>query len=114
MIFDQLSFHDAAILKVVEESSTQTLDFYLDFPLDWEQGIFEHRILRFRNAIYYAKQEIPFSGAPTILEIRESQLEKHVYRLADGTILTSQYKVEMETNCGRWTIEYDSAELLGP
>jgi hypothetical protein len=34
MIFDELSFHDATILEVKEDTASQTLDFLLDLKID--------------------------------------------------------------------------------
>ena len=52
MLFTDTSFHDAHILEVEENSSTQTIDFILDFPVNWEENIFEKKILRFKGIVF--------------------------------------------------------------
>ena len=64
MIFDELSFHDATIHAVKDNSATQTLDFIMDFPVDLENNVFKKKVLRFNNAVVYIKKEIPFAGHP--------------------------------------------------
>ena len=54
MIFDELSFQDATVLEVKEDN--QTLDFILDFPVDWENNVFKNKVLRFKDAIVYIKK----------------------------------------------------------
>lgn len=69
MIFDEISFHDSQILKVIENSNGQILEFIINFPSNWEENIFEHKVLKFEGVIFYNVEEIPFSGLPTILNI---------------------------------------------
>ena len=112
MIFDDFSFHDATILKVAEDTASQTLDFTLDFPVDWENNLFENKVLRFKDAIVYIKKEIPFLGHPTILEIKQLHSHKHTYKDANGTIESSKHKIEIVTNAGSRFVEFNEAELL--
>lgn len=112
MIFDELSFHDAVILEVKEDTATQTLDFVLDFPVDWENNKFEKKVLRFKDAIVYVKKEILFAGCPTIMEVKEQHSHKHTYTFADGVTVSSKYKIKIETNAGDRFVEFNEAELL--
>ena len=112
MIFDEFSFHDATIIEVNEDPATQTLDFLLDFPIDWENNVFKNKVLRFKGAIVYTKKEIPFMGQPAILEVKQLHSHKHTYKSANGTIASSKYKVEIVTNAGSRFIEFNEAELL--
>jgi hypothetical protein len=113
MIFDDFSFHDATILKVEEDTASQTLDFILDFPVDWQNNLFENKVLRFKDAIVYIKKEIPFLGHPAILEIKQHHSSlKHTYKAANGTIESSKHKIEMVTNAGSRFVEFNEAELL--
>lgn len=112
MLFEHLSFHDLAILEVKEDTKTQTIDFLLDYPTDWDNNIFEKKVLRFIDAIVYIKKEIPFSGQPSILEIKQLQSHKHTYTTGDGITTSSKYKVEIVTNAGSRFIEFNEAELL--
>lgn len=112
MIFDQLSFHDATILEVSEDTATQTLNLVLDFPIDWENNVFEKKVLRFIDAIVYIKKEIPFAGQPTILEIKQLHSHKHTYSFANGVTQSAKHKVEIITNAGSRFVEFNEAELL--
>lgn len=111
-IFEQLSFHDSTILEVKEDTQNQTLDFLLDYPTDWDNNIFEKKVLRFIDAIIYIKKEIPFSGSPSIMEIKQLQSPKHTYTLADDITASSKYKVEIVSTAGSRFIEFNEAELL--
>lgn len=112
MLFDELSFHDSQILEVKENSFDQTIDFLLDFPVNWDENKFEKRILRFKDVAVYIKKEIPFSGYPTILEIEIKNTSKHSFNTSLTSVTTSQYKIEMTTNAGSRFIEFANAELL--
>jgi hypothetical protein len=112
MIFDELSFHDATILEVKEDSETQTLDLILDFAVDWENNKFEKKVLRFKEAIVYIKIEIPFAGCPAILEIKQLNSYKHSYSFADGISVNAKHKVEIVTNAGSRWVEFEEAEFL--
>ena len=69
MNIDDFSFHDSIILEVKENTTENSVDFLLDFPTDWENDVFEKRILRFTEVVFYLVDEIPFAGQPTILHI---------------------------------------------
>jgi hypothetical protein len=112
MIFDDISFHDSTILEVVEHSKEQTLDFLLDFYVDWENHKSEKRVLRFKDAIVYIKKEIPFLGSPSILDIKQLNSHKHTYKDLTGSINTSKHKIEIVTNAGSRFIEFSDVELL--
>ena len=112
MIFDELSFHDATILEVKEDTASQTLDFLLDFPSDRENNIFIKRVLRRKGAIFYIKKEIPFLGSPAILEIKQHKSARHTYTLPDGITWGSEHKIEIVTNAGSRFVEFNEAELI--
>ena len=112
MLFDELSFHDATMLEVKEDTSNQTLDFILDFPVDWKNNVFKNKVLRFKDAIVYIKKEIPFLGRPSILEIKQLDSHKHTYKSANGIIESSKYKIEIVTNAGSRFVEFNEAELF--
>lgn len=99
MKISDYSFHDATILHIREYPEVQTLEFHLDFPVNWENNQFEFRILKLTNVTYYSFDTIPFSGNPTILDIIE--LES-----------TTKNKIEVVTNAGKRIIEYLHSELL--
>lgn len=112
LIFDDLSFHDATILEVREDTATQTLDLMLDFPVNWENNVFKKKVLRFHDAIVYIKKEIPFAGHPTIMEIKQLNSHKHTYSVGNGVAESAKHKVELVTNSGSRFVEFNEAELL--
>jgi hypothetical protein len=112
MIFDELSFHDATILGVSEDTATQTLNLVLDFPVDWKNNVFMKKLLRFNGAIVYIKKEIPFAGNPTILEIKQLHSHKHTYIIANDITQSAKHKIEIITNAGSRFVEFNEAELL--
>jgi hypothetical protein len=112
MIFDEISFHDSVILSVTENTKDQTLDFELDYFVDWENQVSEKKVLQFQEVIFYVKKEIPFAGMPTILEIKQMASHKHTYKNAVGSIEISRYKIEMITNAGSRFIEFSDVSLL--
>ena|SRR5215510_2522307 len=114
MLFDDISFHDAQILEVRENAFDQTIDFLLDFPINWEDNKFEKRILRFKNVVVYIKKEIPFSGYPTIVDVKIKTSSKHSYNDSLVTVATSPYKIEVTTNAGSRFMEFSDVELLSP
>ncbi len=112
MILEDTPFHDAMILAVTENTYDQSLDFLLDFPVDWENNVFEKRTLRLKNVVVYIKKEIPFIGPPTILGIKTLNNPKHTYRSFTGEIATSKYKIEIQTNAGVRFVEFTEVELI--
>ena len=100
------------ILEVREDSDKQTIDFLLDYPIDWENNRFEQKILRFKGAVVYIKKEIPFTGHPTILEIKVLSSVKYNFKTPSGLLPASNYKIEMITNSGSRIIEYSENEFV--
>lgn len=114
MLFDDVSFHDAIILSVTENSFDQTLDFLLNFPVNWEANQFEKKLLRFTNVVIYIKKEIPFSGYPAILEIIQKGSGLHSYNTSPSTVTTSLFKIEMVTNAGNRFLEFSDVAFIDP
>lgn len=101
MNIDDFDFHDSQILSVTENTQDHYLDFLLDFPTNWQDNIFEKRILRFTEVIFYNINEIPFFGQPTILEIvnfgqviKSWGQKEIIWRLQDGKL---KFKPMQET-----------------
>jgi hypothetical protein len=67
MNISDIHFHDTQILRVIEDTATDTLTMDVEYPVDWEHNIFERCFLTFSDAYNYQVFEIPFSGPPTIL-----------------------------------------------
>ena len=52
MNINDFDFHDAEILEV-REIEEQTIDFFINFCTEWQNNVFEKRILRFKGVINY-------------------------------------------------------------
>ena len=68
MDISNIHFHDSRILRVIEDTASDTLTMEVQYPTDWQQGIYELRHLVFEDAYAYAVTEGPLHGSPTILE----------------------------------------------
>jgi hypothetical protein len=114
MNIDDFSFHDSRILSVTENTQDHYFDFLLDFPTNWEDNIFEPRILRFTKVIFYVIDEIPFEGQPTILEIVNlGQITKD-FGIGRNHFEAIRTKIEIQTNAGNRIIEYQECSFLIP
>ena len=113
MNIDDFSFHDSQILEV-KETSEQTIDFLIDFCTDWQNNVFERRILKFKDVINYQIDEIPFIGRPTILEIINFGQITKTFGTGRNQIEAVRNKIEMQTNAGNRIIEYSDCELIVP
>lgn len=112
MAFNELSFHDAQILKVTENPNGQILDFLIDFPTDWENNIFEKKVLRFEDVTFYSIEEIPFAGLPTILAIKNlGEINKDLSSERNKWIVTRN-RIKIETNAGDRIIEFAKCSFV--
>ncbi len=111
MSIDDFSFHDSRILEV-RETSDQTIEFILDFCSDWQNNIFEQKILRFKDVITYHSDEIPFAGQVTILEIKNLGEITRTFGQGRNQFEVKRNKVEIHTNAGIRVIEYSTCELI--
>ena len=114
MNIDDYSFHDSRILSVTENTQDHYLDFLLNFPTNWKDNIFEPRVLRFTEVIFYNIDEIPFEGQPTILEILNFGQIKKSFGEGRNHFETTRTKIEIQTNAGNRIIEYKECSLLIP
>ena len=114
MNIDDYSFHDSQILSVTENTQDHYLDFLLDFPTNWENNIFEPRILRFTEVIFYNIDEIPCFGKPTILEIINFGQINKSWGSGRNHLEATRTKIEMQTTAGNRIIEYKDCSLIIP
>ncbi|WDF45177.1 hypothetical protein PQ459_09725 [Chryseobacterium sp. KACC 21268] len=112
MIFNEISFHDSHIMQVKENPAKQTLDFFIDFPTDWENNIFEHKILRFENVTFYSLEEIPFDGLPTILNINDLGEITKDFSTSNYEWIIVRNKIEIQTNAGNRIIEFSNCTFI--
>lgn len=113
MNINDFDFHDAELIGV-REIEEQTIEFLTNFCTDWQNNIFEKRILRFKGFISYNIDEIPFGGRPTILEIVDFGQFTKTFGTGTNQIETVRNKIEIQTNAGNRTIEYSEFELITP
>ena len=113
MNIDDLDCHDAKILNVTENTQDRYLDFLLNFPTNWEDNIFELRILRFTEVIFYNIDQMPFSGKPAIFQIINLGPVTKSWG-AGRNFEETRTKIEIQTNAGNRIIEYKDCSLLIP
>ncbi len=104
--------HDSEILEVIEDTKNATIDFYLDYPIDWTNNVFEKKKLRFFDCLNYTIKEIPFGSRLQILDFKD--LGELAYSIGEGnnTIAIKRRKIELITNAGTRTLEYNNLELI--
>jgi len=112
MNIDDYSFHDSIILRVIEHTDKKSVDYYIDFPIIWENNLFKKRILRFTDVYTHIIEEIPFAGNPSILEIiNHGQIEK-TFGKGRNKFKHKTNKIEIRTNAGIRIIEFTNCDLL--
>jgi len=111
MNIDDFSFHDSRILEV-REISGQVIDFLLNFPIDWENNLFEKRTLRFKGVTSYNIEEIPFVGHPTILDIVTLGSITRDFGNGVNKFQLKATRLEIQTNAGKRIIEFSECEFL--
>jgi hypothetical protein len=113
MLIDDISFHDSYILEV-RETWEQTIDFLLEFPIDWQNDVFEKKILRFKDVISYQIDEIPFASRITILQIVNLGQITKTFGTDRNKIETVRNKIEIQTNAGIRIVEFSECEFITP
>jgi hypothetical protein len=99
MDISTIHFHDAQILKVIEDTQTDTFTMEVEYPVDGKNNKFEKRRLIFEDAIDYKISEIPFQGSPTILDAKI--ISKDARRS----------RIRLETNAGYRELSCVSVQL---
>lgn len=112
MIINEVSFHDSQILKVIENPDKQMLDFFIDFPTDWENNVFEHKILRFEDVTFYSVEEIPFENLPTILNIIDLEKITKDFSILNNEKIIIRNKIKIETNAGNRIVEFSDCKFI--
>lgn len=104
--------HDSVILKVIEDTQNDTIDFILDYPIDWKNNVFEKKILRFYDSLNYSIKEIPFASSPIILDFKDYGKIEHSVGEGKNKIDVYRQKIELITNAGTRSIEFVNLELI--
>lgn len=89
MSVDEIHWHDCSIRKVVELPEREQILFEVDYPVDWDNGVYEPHTISFDDVYTYDIQEGAIRGAPTILGATASDTNQ------EGVI-----SVRIETNAG--------------
>lgn len=107
-----MHIHDSVILEVIENTTNDTLDFIVDYPVDYNSNRFERKILRFYDYLNYQVQEMPFSSNPTILNFTDC--EKIKYQIGEGRnqIDVNRTKIVLNTNAGKRVLEFEKVGLI--
>jgi hypothetical protein len=95
-----IHFHDSVVRRVVEVAETHDLFVEVLYPVDWENNVFEPRVIAFRDVLNYRIEEGPFVGSPTILDAYDEGPEGEWRR------------VTLQTNAGTRSLLFRSVELL--
>ena len=99
---------------MTENTQDRFVDFLLNFPTNWDENIFELRILRFTEVISYNIDQMPFSGKPAILEIINLGQVNKSWGSERNYFEVIRTKIEIQTNAGNRIIEYKDCSLLIP
>lgn len=70
MDLSHIYVHDGQLLRVIEDTRDDTLTMEVELPVDSESDDFVPKFMVFENAYNYQVHEIPFSGNPTILDMK--------------------------------------------
>ena len=100
MDISNIHFHDTLILRVIEDAAADTLTMEVEYPVDWENNIFEKRLLIFEDVHGYQIFDGPFDGRPTIL---------------GASIISTDggwSKIRLETNAGNRELNCKSVRLV--
>ena len=95
-----IHFHDTRILRVIENCEMDSLTMDVEYPVDWERGIFEKRLLVFEEVHGYQVFDGPFEGCPTIL---------------DASVLSEEgrwSRLRLDTNAGPRELSCTSVRLI--
>src|SRR5690349_17427910 len=100
MDISNIHFHDTQIRRVIEDSESGTLTMEVEYPVDWDNNVFEKRCLVFENVHSYRIFEIPFHGCPTILDAAVTGTDGRWSNL------------QLETNAGHRTLSCTAVNLI--
>ena len=99
MKLEDIHFHDSQIIQVVEYPDVDDLVLQVDYPVDWDNNIFERRFIVFHDVLNYTVNEGPFSGAPTLLDVKNKG------------VVSGRQSIVLQTNAGTRSLEFSRVEL---
>ena len=68
MTLSDIHFHDSVLFRVIEDAEKHTLSLEVDYPVDWDNEVYERKHIVFTDVLDYQVHEGPFAGPPTLLE----------------------------------------------
>ena len=95
-----IHWHDSILESVLEKTETDQLIFNIQYPVDWDNNIFEPRSIVFDELNGYSNHEIPFDGCPTILGVSVNA-QKGEYT-----------EIKIETNAGDRFVSAKNVRLV--
>ncbi len=99
MKLTDIHFHDSVVYRVTESTEENSLSFEVDYPIDWDKGIYERKVIKFMDVLDYEVHEGPFVGPPTFLEWS-------IVGVDNGREV-----VRLETNAGYRQLAFKEVEL---
>ena len=98
----EIHFHDCVLLKIVENTHDDSLEFHVEYPVDWDNDKYEIRLILFKDVLNYSVQEIPIHGQPTLLDcsVTETKDERRL--------------IKIESNAGSRSFYFKVVELIVP
>jgi len=100
MDISTIHFHDTRILRVIEDCAAHTLTMEVEYPVDWENNIFEKRLFVFDDVHGCQSYDGPIQGCPTIV---------------DASIIGTDgrwSRVRLETTAGRRELSCTAVRLI--
>jgi len=102
MNLSDIHFHDSVVNAVTEKTVTDELCFDVEYPVDWANNGFSQASIVFSEVSGYEVHEMPFEGAPTILD----------YEVLENKEGKSTIKIH--TNAGYRCFSYSSVDIEWP
>jgi hypothetical protein len=96
-----IHFHDTGLLRVLEDTTEDTLTFEVDYPTNWAANVFERRWIVFYDVLDYRVCEGPFHGSPTILDVQ----------ITTGAV-AGRCQLQIDTNAGTRYLSCTEVRLL--
>lgn len=100
MDISHIYIHDAKLLKVIEDTETDTLTMECELPVDDWSDEFKPGLLIFDNVLNYRVCEIAFHGRPALLDI-------NIVGEREG-----RSRVRLETNAGWRELDCTAVRII--
>jgi hypothetical protein len=108
----EFAIHDSTILSVIENTQNNTLDFIIDYPVDYDNNVYCEKTLRFYEFLNYEIKEIPFATQPVLLDFNDLGEINYTIGEERNKIEIKRRKIELITNAGKRLLDYQRVDLL--